>query len=157
MKKNTFGKLLFFSLTCIPVGMEAQEKMIVSYTDGTPAKEFVLSDIGKMTFDNENLTVSGMFGNVLFSYPQIMNIKFSGLVIDNIADIQTDNSRLNFRIQSRTLYIEGISEGNVNIFTAGGRMVYSDPRWKGGSISLNSLPTGIYIIKINNKTNKFIL
>jgi hypothetical protein len=143
----------FFLLSGFSFSMHAQE-MKVFKKDGTH-QSFKLKDISKMFCKDAQFHVMET-KDVKISLTDISVIKF-----ENLSGLETprvvDSESFSVKVCDRIVKIEGINAGRVNIYSIGGQNLYSNPEWKGEDITLSNVTSGIYLIKVNNKTNKIII
>lgn len=149
---QTFFILILSSL----ISLKAQTMNIIS-TDGSIQTYSITLD-SKVYFSNDNL----IFDNVNNSTPiaQIRKIIFdttSGLVDTSQSNssklLVTPNPAKDF------IYIKNMPAGNclINIYSITGTyIIATNTNAFSASIDISALPEGVYIIRVNNLTAKFI-
>ena len=152
-------KLLFTLLVALAVhSASGQTKVEVIPVEGGASTTFELADIKKMTFGEGNLGIIAQDeASPTFSMPlgNVRIIKFVDASSSIGKNVSADNS-IEISYRSGMLTATGIGNPvKAVIYGADGRTVYSENRWEGEPISVASLPEGVYILKVNNKTFKF--
>lgn len=138
----------------------AQESLVVySNTSDTPLHTVALTDIAKITFENETFVIHDVEKKTSpFAYSNVKSIKFANLST-GIGLPQTDNADgLNLYFRGGYVGAEGWTDGATGeavIFDISGRVVVADRKWNGQPISVEGLAKGVYIFKVNNKAIKF--
>lgn len=75
-------------------------------------------------------------------------------VTTGIQNVQNDQP---FKLEDETLFFKDLPENSqVGIYTTDGKAVVSRQCSGDASLSLNSLPSGMYIVKINNESYKIL-
>lgn len=138
----------------------AQTKIVVNFADGRAAQEFLLEDVGKVVFGAEQLTLGGVAGETLqaYSLADILSIKFKDLPTAIESPVADTGSELRLFCRDGQLQAEGLpvdGDAVAAVYDLSGRPVMARRAWSGEPISVSSLPKGVYIFKVNNKTIKF--
>ena len=138
--------------------IDAQTKMVVQTSGGDT--EFSISELSKITFADNKLNV-----NMMNNY----NSHFALSTVEKIVFQNTSNSIDNNSVDEMAKHAVYFKNGslcvnnwnhaditNVMIYSMSGQMVESIKQWNGQPINLDRLTNGIYIIRLNDETYKFI-
>ncbi len=157
-----FSKILSAALlvTFMTVGnANAQTKMIVTPTTGGTAAEYALTDVKSLTFGRDNFVVNEFNANAsTFLFKKVQSIKFQ-TISTSIEHVTQLGEKLSFACFGDMLHVQGWSQdktANITVFNISGQTIASVAQWNGEPINMNGASSGIYLIKINNKTYKFI-
>ena len=97
--------------------------------------------------------------NVVLNYEleNMKNLRYGKKFIsDGIEDVIVENGQP-FQYKDETLFFKDLPENSqVGIFTLDGKTVVNHQCSGEASLSLNSLPSGMYIVKINNESYKIL-
>jgi hypothetical protein len=136
--------LLSLLLASQIAGAEGYKTISVITKDGnTTAVD--IAEQTQIKFSGTQIT----FGDKTFNRADV--VKFSYVKGSGTAAVKTGAERP-FRQVGNSLIFS--TDANATIFAVDGRKVISDKVEAGSSISLASLATGVYIIKVNNETFK---
>lgn len=151
-------KLLAVCLAMLALPSMADDGDLVVYmSDGTTKQTFALSDIGKLTFDDNTFSLNMGESTTPFSYTAVRKIVFEGLN-SGIGTVANDNSMKAY-YRNGFLGVDGWPQGNKDIayvYGIDGISVLTVDNWDGTPINVNSLNQGLYIFKVGNSTIKFI-
>lgn len=140
--------LLFsvFSFSFAQAGNEGHA-IIVEQNDGT-LREFNFSDKPVVLFDNGSLTIKTSSLSV-FDFSKVSQVFFSAVPS---TDIKLPKETFHFTDNGDFIS----SDSHVSVYTLNGMKVPLEVRsvGDGSSFSFSSLPSGIYIIRLNNKSFK---
>ena len=157
-------KLCLIALSCALASgwntLSAQDVMVIHPKAGNTApKEFVLNDLGKLTFSETGFFVFDKSGKQLgqdeFNKVSRINFKLTSV------GIQTMDVPQCFPYPSpasETISLAGWNSdepADVAIYSMDGRLCLMQHDWNGEPIQVSSLTKGLYILKINNQTFKF--
>ena len=150
-------KALFLLLWCClltTMGMQATtNKMLVVETNGGKFS-FVLSDNLQITFNGQTMTISTGSDIQGFEIADVTQYYFEDNAT-NVKDLQTGELRISQR-DYQQIVVEGILPlSAVKLYAMDGkellgRITLSDGR---ATVSLLSLPKGVYVISANKKQN----
>ena len=137
----------------------AQTKMIVTPTQEGTATEYALKDVRTLTFGFDNFIVTDWSANTnSFLFDNVRSIKFKD-VTTSIENVTTPEAKLRIACNDNLVCVYGWPQDQVarmSIYNTSGQQVVFLPQWSGASIDMSASPAGIYLIKINNKTYKFL-
>lgn len=140
-------------LLCFVSGM-AQTKVTLTFQDAS-TQEIEVSASGKIYFsDNYMLIDDGTNVPYSFNVANIRNMVFDEIV--GIHDIVTES----FKVYPNPVYNELYISANdfkthaYYLFSIDGRMLLQGHTQEGEPINVSHLPSGIYILKINNTSLK---
>lgn len=161
--KIQFKKILPLALLFFIAGISsvnAQTKMIVTSTPDGSATEFNLKDVKSLTFAPGNMMVNQWANESnTFMLKNVESIKFQGDP-SSVNEVAQDTEALHIVCEGNLLNVLGWTQGqaaNVAVYNLSGQTLISLPCWNGDPIDMVVAPRGIYIIKINNKSYKFII
>lgn len=148
MRQNRLLTLMLFLLVASLSSM-AQTNMVVHQTDGS-SKQFDISSIRKLLVSPQTFSVYAQDESQI-AMAQIRSVKFSqgATGISNLA-----GSDVSLQRKGNMLTIEGLKAGDrVQLYSVNGQVTGNlDDK----SLNLSTLSRGVYILKINNKTIKFV-
>lgn len=148
MRQNRFLTLMLFLLVTSLSSM-AQTNMVVHQTDGS-SKQFDISSIRKLLVSPQTFSVYAQDESQI-AMAQIRSVKFSQVStgISNLA-----GSDVSLQRNGNMLTLEGLKAGDrVQLYSVNGQVTGN---FDGKSLNLSTLNRGVYILKINNKTIKFV-
>ena len=147
MKKTLIAATL--ALCCITALADDYNYMTV--TTGTSDRSIRLATIQKITFESGNVVVTTSQGIETFPHDEMRKIVFEDSPTD-IATLQAESGML--KVTGGVLTVG--RQGLLCIYTPNGTL-HSMTRTEADSqIELSALPQGVYIIKLNNETIKYI-
>ena len=131
-----------------------RQTIIVATLDGT-TMEYLIDKETKVKLEKPNLVIETE--NVVLNY-ELENMKQvrygKKFVTTGIQNVQNDQP---FKLEDETLFFKDLPENSqVGIYTTDGKAVVSRQCSGDASLSLNSLPSGMYIVKINNESYKIL-
>lgn len=129
--------------------------LVIITTDGTESR-FVLNEMPQVKIEKPNLVVESEGTRVMFELNQMKRIRYEKVPVvpTAIEVVETNNS-----LDKKQGYIDFRNlpaDANISIYTLDGRQVYSHRPTQGGTFSLplNTLPSGVYLVKVNDVTYK---
>lgn len=142
----------------IPFSASADDVLIKIYGAGnSSAEEFVLDEVKKLTFQDDYFTVMTFGGESrFFNYDETGRIVFTS-VATGIAQVTPEGvSSIDISYDGSVLRITGCkSSAQLRIYDVTGRPVIGKTINGDTDISTENLPSGVYILKLNNRTFKF--
>ncbi len=159
MKKT----LLALTLLLLSSALYAGEKKVLSVfmTDGTNVS-FYLKEQPLVTFVGDDVKIVSTTEEAVIARAQVDRFEFLTDMPAGIEEIEADDdetSRGNIEILKEAIYISGMTPNSrALLFSLKGQMLASATADGEGnaSLSLESLPAGIYLINYNKTTIKFI-
>ncbi|MDH6354514.1 hypothetical protein M2132_000842 [Dysgonomonas sp. PH5-45] len=160
MKQKLF--LLMAFLAIATVTLHAQTQLIVKNSDGREST-FGLSSLRKITFTDTNIEIHDMDGtSSLTPIQSTVSLKFAESVS---AGIETDVAQATPEAYvypnpaAGYIRLNGLPDDadyNVKIYTANGMAILSTVLHSASdAIDVGSLPSGLYLLKVNNQVFKF--
>ena len=151
MKKFNFF-LIFLSAMCFNT-LKAQ-KLIIHQKDGSTTNGVLAGS--KITFSGSNFTFATTTSSTQFAMSDVSKITF-----DNSSSINQSSSSSNLSVYPNPakdfIQISGISTQTlVQIYRIDGVLVFSQSVESGAPIEVTSFSSGVYIVKANGQTSKFI-
>ena len=123
------------------------------FADGSD-KWFLFSQQPVVTFSESELTITTSDDTVTYTFDDVAEFQFGNPDPNGITNQRTTTPRI---VQSDgAVLIYGTGVNAVSLYELSGRKLAANVRHQGDavSISLHSLPTGIYIVRINNQSIK---
>jgi hypothetical protein len=149
-----YGIGLLLSLPAI-----AQTRVVVTKTDGQEY-EYLVAEDGRIFFDEENLLLDEGYGNTAsFPRSQIQKLTVASAEGTDIAEAAAENAWAVYpNPAAGFIRITTAAAGKVplTLCSLHGRILLSGEYAAGEEIDVSFLPKGFYLIKINNRTIKFI-
>ena len=140
--------LLFVGMTAF-----AQSALVVELRDGSSAT-FLLAEKPRVTFAGEQMDIVSLSASMEINRRDVKNWHFSALPtsIDNAA---VDAKAM---LEENNLVISGITEETtITLYTVSGAVVKRSTVINGNcTIPLDDLTVGLYLVKYNNTTFKFL-
>ena len=156
MKKLLFSLLLltFSALTF------AQKKDVLGIfmKDGTSVY-FLLEEKPLITFENSDVKVVSSTDEAVLVRSQVDRFEFVADVPTDVEDVQEKVEREKFELTRNAIHLSGLTPGcKVQLFSIGGQSILATAANENGAvtISIDSLPAGIYLVNYNEITIKFI-
>ena len=148
-------KIIFFLLLLVTVKLSAIEytTLIVDMRDGSSAM-VQLIEKPTITFDGEMMKIVSSKTTLEFSRSDVKKYRFSRHEVSSVEELSLSPQAT---IEDNTIVVSGIADGTaVTVYTTNGTVVCSAVA-DGGSciLSLDSLPSALYIVTYNNTTIKF--
>ena len=149
-------KKLLFIIPFITLAFTATAQNMVVERSGADNKLIAFADLNQITFDgikvnieqNDGTTFSTTMGEIsciYFDYPA------------SISDVKSQNSKLVKFLSPDEIAINSSAGSMVAIYNPiGVQMIIQRINAEGATISIAGLPKGIYIVKVNDKTAKFV-
>ena len=154
--------LLTFMLFSFAATMFANGKDVLSVLmkDGTSVY-FLLAEKPYITFQNDEMKIVSDTDEALVKRTLVERFEFVNEIPAGIEDVeeQDEQLRANFKLDGDAVYITGLASGRkVVLYAMDGRVVTTSVAAADGcvTLSLNTLPSGIYIVKYNDTAIKFI-
>ena len=145
--------LLSFMLLFVCATAFAQSALVVELRDGSSAT-FLLAEKPRVTFAGEQMDIVSSSASMEINRRDVKNWHFSALPtsIDNAA---VDAKAM---LEENNLVISGISEETtITLYTVSGAVVKRSAVINGNcTIPLDGLTAGVYLVKYNNTTFKFL-
>ena len=161
IKKTVFALLASFLVSSSALADEGIKIKVFSSYDSS-VSEFNIDWLRKISFSNDGITFIYKDGvqdgsplEQFFAYGDVAKMTFAGLV-DGIDNVKTDkNGNIEIAYDGRTIKVSGCDAGQLMVFDIAGRPVIRESVSGESVISTDNLASGVYILKVNNKTFKF--
>jgi len=149
-------KIFLFGFALLAAGqfLAAQSFNMITLSADGAEKSYALSDVQKIVFDNNTMTVNMKSGS---DATNITSISFSE--ITGIENQKVESSIFVFpNPVKETLTVKGVKKGAViNLYGLTGGLLQTVPAQDNSTnIDVSSLKQGIYLLKVGEKTIKFI-
>lgn len=141
----------------VMVASETDTKLIVWKCDGT--KEVIsLEEKPVTTFDKDGITINTSRISITYPKNEIAKYTYEG-ILNGIDFVNATNNGVQFYQEGNTIIITNYSkDSNVYVYTAGGTTKDTVVSKYGSTVrvTFDNYPEGVYILKINNATYKFL-
>ena len=149
-------KIFLFLLLLVTVKLSAIEytRLIVDMRDGSSAM-VQLIEKPTITFEGEMMKIVSSKTTLEFSRSDVKKYRFYRHEVSSVEELSLSPQAT---IEDNTIIVSGIADGvPVTVYTASGTVVCCAVA-DGGSciLSLDSLPSALYIVTYNNTTIKFL-
>lgn len=158
--RKTFTMLLFSMTAILPMTAQSDKSMVVE-TKNSGTQQFNLSDIRRLDFSNEGVSVVSVDKDgATFAFDDIKKITF-GSATNGISQIKTEGApgqSIFISSDGNDLTIKGWNPSvyaDLSIFTVGGAQLLNEERWNGQPVNISSLPKGVYVVRVGKRTGKF--
>lgn len=152
-------KLLALAMLSVPIMSVAQVQLVVTPKGGGAATAISLDEIKQINFigDGTTFEIERQSQRDVFSFDNVQSIKFQGLV-DDIAATRVSDDAWRVSYNQGQLTVSGMCDAvtHADIFDLNGCRHMSLPRYSGQTIDVSSLPKGAYILRVGQKTFKFL-
>jgi len=91
----------------------------------------------------------------VFNLADVKGLVF-GTTATAIGQLVGTKGQLNIAYWQGILSAQGINGANTALYTVSGQRVMSINAWDGSAISTEGLANGVYVLKVNNQTFKFV-
>lgn len=159
MKKLLFAFLLF----CLPALMSAQKGKTLSVimNDGTSVY-FLLAEQPYVTFVDDAVRIVSSTNEATIKRSLVNKFEFVDEIPTSIEDVEEVEDKVaadRFELSDNAIRFEGLSPGcAVRLYSIKGEMLMLDNAGNNGALtlSLEALPSGVYLVNYNETTIKFI-
>ncbi|MBR4847797.1 MAG: T9SS type A sorting domain-containing protein [Bacteroidaceae bacterium] len=155
--KKLLLSLLLFTFSALTF---AQKKDVLGIfmKDGTSVY-FLLAEKPLITFENSDVKVVSSTDEAVLVRSQVDRFEFVADVPTDVEDVQEKVEREKFELTRNAIHLSGLTPGcKVQLFSIGGQSILATAANENGAvtISIDSLPAGIYLVNYNEITIKFI-
>ena len=155
--KKLLLSLLLFTFSALTF---AQKKDVLGIfmKDGTSVY-FLLAEKPLITFENSDVKVVSSTDEAILVRSQVDRFEFVADVPTDVEDVQEEVEREKFELTRNAIHLSGLTPGcKVQLFSIGGQSILATAANENGAvtISIDSLPAGIYLVNYNEITIKFI-
>lgn len=154
MKKNTLKWMTCLAVLLWTSGGMAQTKVTLTFQNAS-TQEIEVSAAGKIYFsDNYMFIDDGTALPYSFAVGDIRKMTFDEVA--SVNDITTETFKVYPNPVHNELYISGndFQAHPYQLFSADGRLLLQGESREGEPVNVSALPTGLYILKINNTSFK---
>lgn len=151
--------LTFALLSLLAAGNAYAEGKLMA-VDSPSAKvvaSFSLDDISKLSFADGKMLVTMSDKSVKeVALNTQLALKFDG-VETSIKGVANNETKLQVAYDGNNISVAGLAKAaNAAIYSVGGQKIVDLKAWNGSPVNVGSLANGVYILKVNNKSFKFI-
>ena len=154
MKKTTLKWALCLAAFLWTFAGMAQTKVTLTFQNAT-TQEIEVNAYGKIYFSDDYMYIDdGTSVPYSFAVSSIRNMVFSEVL--GVQDIVTETFKIYPNPVHNELYISGndFRPHPYQLFSADGRLLLQGESREGDPVNVSTLPTGLYILKINNSSFK---
>lgn len=154
MKKTTLKWALCLAATLWVTGGMAQTKVTLTFQNAS-TQEIEVSAYGKIYFSNDYMYIDdGTAVPYSFAVGDIRKMTFDEVL--SVNDITTETFKVYPNPVHNELYIssDNFQPHSYQLFSTDGRLLLQGESQEGTPINVSDLPTGLYILKINNSSFK---
>ncbi len=148
MKKIALS--LMVALSCMTAKATDGKSLFVTFNDGQKV-EFALTTTPEVTFGNDQMTIKTTETTATYELWKVAAFTYGDATTD-ISHLETHNS---YVLEGNRIIIDG-TNNKIDAFAIDGKCIKLSPITIGAKtmINLKDLSSGVYIIKINNKSIK---
>lgn len=147
MKKQIFTGILWALSLCA----SADDYAYLTARTTSAEESFTLAEVKKITFTATSAVLSTTKGDMVYPLTDFSRFYFSASPTD-VRDVKAESSSL--RYQSGVLEVKGT--GLLRVYSDNGRLLHVANVKGSASISLESLPKGLYLISLDEETIKVV-
>ncbi len=157
IRKRIFASLILTG--CMAVSAMARQQMTVYFNNGNAESSFAVSDVASLHFSDGNLLVKQNADGKqsAISLAEILSIKFADRNPSEVKTVGDGLAAVKVAALADELRLIGYDTARPQpavLYGIGGTVFYSVSAQTTGSINISSLPKGIYILKLGNKSFK---
>ncbi len=157
IRKRIFASLILTG--CMTVSAMARQQMTVYFNNGNAESSFAVSDVASLHFSDGNLLVKQNADGKqsAISLAEILSIKFADRNPSEVKTVGDGLAAVKVAASADELRLIGYDTARPQpavLYGIGGTVFYSVSAQTTGSINISSLPKGIYILKLGNKSFK---
>ncbi len=157
IRKRIFASLILTG--CMAVSAMARQQMTVYFNNGNAESSFAVSDVASLHFSDGNLLVKQNADGKqsAISLAEILSIKFADRNPSEVKTVGDGLAAVKVAASADELRLIGYDTARPQpavLYGIGGTVFYSVSAQTAGSINISSLPKGIYILKLGNKSFK---
>lgn len=149
--------LFIVAVFALPIySQQTDSRIVVEKTDNSELT-IALSDIRKITFDYTTVNIISHDGNV-FSNDMSDILRIASYAQETgIDNVSFGNEQLIEFVSSDNIAVNSPAGETIAIYNINGCLILAQRQLSdGGVISISTLPKGIYLIRTNGRTAKFI-
>lgn len=158
--RKTITMLFLSMLAALPMAAQDDKDLVVETKAGT-SQTFNISGIQRLDFSNQGVTVvSKDKDGTTFAFDDIKKITFVSAA-NGISQIKTEGATgqtIFISNDGNSLTVKGWNPAqyaDVSVFSVGGARVLEAKGWNGQTVNISALPSGVYVVRVGNKTGKF--
>ncbi len=157
IRKRIFASLILTG--CMAVSAMARQQMTVYFNNGNAESSFAVSDVASLHFSDGNLLVKQNADGKqsAISLAEILSIKFADRNPSEVKTVGDGLAAVKVAASADELRLIGYDTARPQpavLYGIGGTVFYSVSAQTAGNINISSLPKGIYILKLGNKSFK---
>lgn len=155
-KSSWFAAVALALLTSLGAQADDTETWLV-VEQGASHSPFAISGVQRVNFGDDALTVVEADKESAFDYTTVSRISFTQNEPSAIDKPATSSNTLKLSSNDGCLTVAGLdAPTQLSLYSQSGASVMQINGYQGASVSLSSLPNGIYVLKVNNQTFKIV-
>lgn len=128
--------------------------LIIHLSDGT-VQSIKLYTRPQVTFEGDRVVFTSPVATFSYDAQQVLRFTYSG----NATSIRNPKSEASFRKEGeQVIFDASVKASDVQLFTEDGKQLATSLSIANGrsSLSLKTLPAGVYLLKVNGRTSKIM-
>ena len=153
-KRTTFISLLVCLLACAGIRQVTAQTLVLHHADGTTT-DVELYTRPQVKFQDDKVVITSTVLNMEYPKSDILRFTYRG----SFSGISTPSTKANYTQKDGQLVFRGIkSNEKIAVYTANGIRVPVNIFRSGdtATLPLNAIPSGVYLLNVNDKTSKFV-
>lgn len=133
---------------------QEQSTLVLWHADGTQTR-IALYKKPQITFDGEQVNITSPVLNLQYPSTNVLKFTYEG----TSSAIRAPKGDASYRQEGERIYFDKrVTSDKVALYTSGGVRVpvQLQQTERGLSLSLSSIPSGVYLLSINGKTSKIV-
>ncbi len=158
MNKRKLSMMLFFLFATLAMNAQEEVQRLVVWQKSGEKVYFDLTEEPKTTFDDGKLVITTNTVQTSYKLSDIVRYTYEGHMPDINPSSITPNQVI-FRQGKDMMSFDGLPEGTrIELYSLDGKMLSTQQASSGKTavVSLAAQPAGIYIVKVNDATYKFM-
>lgn len=147
--------LMLISILSISATAQEKHRLVIEKNDNT-TESIYFEALSRITFSNGNVVMEQQDGNIISNdMADITRIAtYAGNT--NISSVNDDKELIHY-ISSDEIAVNTHAGATIEIFSVSGSLILTTHQGAdNGTISIASFPKGIYLLRSNGKTTKFL-
>lgn len=143
---------LLLTLLLVP-GRVAAQKLVLFHADGTTT-DVELYTMPVIQFNGDKVTITSTVLDMEYPKENVLRFTYRG----SADALKTVKAEADYSLEDGQLVFHGIIQtDNVAVYNASGVRVTARLMHRGDNVSLSlaSIPAGVYVLSVNGKTSKF--
>jgi hypothetical protein len=146
--------VLLFNMASLAHAQE-QSTLVVWHADGTQTR-IALYKKPQVTLDGQTVSFKSPVLNLQYPASDVLKFTYEGTPATSVTSPQEETS---YSCEGESIYFDpSVTADKVILYTSGGVRVpvQFQQTERGLSLSLSSIPSGVYLLSVDGKTSKFV-